>query len=89
MKLNGKVLILVVLVLAAFVFIPFSYGEEEDFISVSPVEKQDNSRALESGSVQKITPAAAAMPVEAVKPVEKPAEKPAATASKGSRLSRE
>src|ERR1035437_2887616 len=86
MKLNGKVLILAVMVLAAFIFIPFSYGEEEDFISVSPVEKQDNSRALESGSVQKITPAAAAMQVEAVKPAEKPAEKPAATASKGNKI---
>lgn len=74
MKLNGKVLILAVMVLAAFVFIPFSYGEDEDFISVSPVEKQDNSQALESGSVEKAEPAAAAAPVEAEKPAVKPAE---------------
>lgn len=71
MKQTSKALILST-VLALFAFIPFSYAEDDDFISVSPVEKQDASKAIQQDTVVKqekpaATPDAQATQAPAVK----------------------
>ncbi len=82
MKQTSKALILST-VLALFAFIPFSYAEDDDFISVSPVEKQDASKAIQQDTVVKqekpaATPAAQATPEPTAAPaVKKEAIQPA------------
>jgi type II secretory pathway component GspD/PulD (secretin) len=86
MKQTSKVLILSI-VLALFAFIPFSFAEDDDFISVSPVEKQDASKTIQQGSVapqEKSSPAPAATaaavpagPAQSAPAVKKEAIKPA------------
>jgi type IV pilus assembly protein PilQ len=77
MKPKQKYLILSLTVFMLFAFMPFSYGQDDDFISVSPVEKQDASKAIESGAVEK----QAAAPAPAPKAV--PAAKAGAKAEAG------
>ncbi len=73
MKLKKNLLMLSMTVLISLAFLPFSYGADEDFISVSPVEKEDAGKALEAGAVDKGVvkaeePAATAVPVKKEEP---------------------
>lgn len=53
MKPKQDFMILPMAVLMVCALMPFSYGEDEDFISVSPVQQTDAGKAVESGKVEK------------------------------------
>src|SRR5208283_248888 len=69
MKIPTRKTVALLTIFAGFFFIPFLYSQDEDFISVAPVEKQNNEKTLENGTVEKAekpapTPAAAAAAAE-------------------------
>jgi hypothetical protein len=82
MKHTGKALILST-VLALIAFIPFSYAQDDDFISVSPVEKQDASNiqpaTVAKGRKAAAEPAPTAVPAAVVKQEKKEPAKASGT----------
>ncbi len=69
MKIPKRKTVALLTIFAGFFLIPFLYSQDEDFISVAPVEKQNNEKTLENGTVEKAekpapTPAAATVSAE-------------------------
>jgi type IV pilus assembly protein PilQ len=78
MKTKLKWLAMLVVVLTAFVFIPISSAQDDDFISISPVDQKDTSTMMNSDAVdgKAVPDKPAAEPTEPPKAVEaKPAPK--------------
>jgi len=54
MRIFTRKAIAFLIILAGFFLISFLFAKDEDFISVAPVEKQNNESTLENGTVEKV-----------------------------------